>query len=192
MRAQVSGVTMREAVDALELRLRHQLEELSERDLERQNGARAAVPGEWRHGALPTPRLGVFPRPVEERELVELKTYAIAPLLPDEAALEMRQLDYDFYLFTNADTDEENVVFLRDDGSLGLLEVTPGAAHAAGHAVLAEAEPFPASRLVRSEAIGRLNVTEEPFVFFVDAESGRGNVLYRRYDGHYGLIEPAG
>ena len=27
--------------------------------------------------------------------------------------------------------------------------------------------------------------------FFLDAESGRGNVLYRRYDGHSGLITPA-
>jgi hypothetical protein len=25
----------------------------------------------------------------------------------------------------------------------------------------------------------------------VDADSGRGGVLYHRYDGHYGLIAPA-
>jgi hypothetical protein len=30
-----------------------------------------------------------------------------------------------------------------------------------------------------------------PFLFFVDAERGRGAVLYHRYDGHYGLIAPA-
>ena len=33
-----------------------------------------------------------------------------------------------------------------------------------------------------------------PFVFFVDDQSGRGRVVYRRYDGHYGhygLITPA-
>ena len=28
------------------------------------------------------------------------------------------------------------------------------------------------------------------WVFFRDADSGRGHVLYRRYDGHYGLIVP--
>jgi hypothetical protein len=29
------------------------------------------------------------------------------------------------------------------------------------------------------------------FLLFVDAATGRGAVLYLRYDGHYGLIEPA-
>jgi hypothetical protein len=27
-------------------------------------------------------------------------------------------------------------------------------------------------------------------VFFADETTGRGNVLYHRYDGHYGLITP--
>jgi hypothetical protein len=30
-----------------------------------------------------------------------------------------------------------------------------------------------------------------PFVFFVDPLTRRGRVLYRRYDGHYGLIVPS-
>ena len=42
-----------------------------------------------------------------------------------------------------------------------------------------------------AEAVERLDVDVEPFVFFVEPESGRGNVVYRRYDGHYGLITPA-
>jgi Sigma 54 modulation/S30EA ribosomal protein C terminus len=28
----------------------------------------------------------------------------------------------------------------------------------------------------------------QPFVFFVDPETGRARLLYHRYDGHYGLI----
>ena len=40
------------------------------------------------------------------------------------------------------------------------------------------------------EAIERIGVGGERFVFFADSASGRGNVLYRRYDGHYGLIAP--
>lgn len=41
-------------------------------------------------------------------------------------------------------------------------------------------------------AVERLSVTEEPFVFFVDAATGHGTVLYHRYDGHYGQLVPAG
>jgi hypothetical protein len=28
-------------------------------------------------------------------------------------------------------------------------------------------------------------------VFFIDAATGRGSVVYHRYDGHYGLLVPA-
>ncbi|WP_327048745.1 sigma 54 modulation/S30EA ribosomal C-terminal domain-containing protein [Microbispora sp. NBC_01189] len=31
-----------------------------------------------------------------------------------------------------------------------------------------------------------------PFVFFAGRRTGRGNVVYHRYDGHYGLITPSG
>lgn len=40
--------------------------------------------------------------------------------------------------------------------------------------------------------VWRLDGEDVPFVFFVNEETGRGNVVYWRYDGHYGLIEPAG
>ena len=38
--------------------------------------------------------------------------------------------------------------------------------------------------------IERLDASAEPHIFFANATTGRGNVLYRRYDGHYGLIVP--
>ncbi len=38
------------------------------------------------------------------------------------------------------------------------------------------------------EAVARLNLSDDRFVFFYDPPSGRGMVLYRRYVGHYGLL----
>jgi len=32
---------------------------------------------------------------------------------------------------------------------------------------------------------------DSPFLFFIDSLSSRGAVIYKRYDGHYGLITPA-
>jgi hypothetical protein len=37
-------------------------------------------------------------------------------------------------------------------------------------------------------ALERLELSGAAFVFFVDEATGRGAVVYRRYDGHYGLI----
>jgi len=35
-----------------------------------------------------------------------------------------------------------------------------------------------------------LEVAGRPFLFFVNSETGHGNVIHHRYDGHYGRIEP--
>ena len=57
--------------------------------------------------------------------------------------------------------------------------------------------PVPISRqlvpcLTEEEAANRLGLLGLLFLFFIDAAQGRASVLYHRYDGHYGLITPAG
>ena len=49
------------------------------------------------------------------------------------------------------------------------------------------------NHLPLAEAAALLDETDDAFVFFADPGSdlNRGNVLYRRFDGHYGLITPA-
>jgi hypothetical protein len=46
--------------------------------------------------------------------------------------------------------------------------------------------------LTLEQAAERLGLLGLPFMFFIDAAQGRASVLYHRYDGHYGLISPAG
>jgi hypothetical protein len=45
-------------------------------------------------------------------------------------------------------------------------------------------------RLNTYQAVARLNDTDLPFRFFRHAATGRGAVIYRRLDGHYGLLAP--
>jgi len=188
IRAHVAAGQMAEAIHLLEERLRRNLEDLEELQRTRRRETGIREPGEWRHGSLPTARPEYFPRPVEERELIRSKTFALAALTPEEAALEMHVYDYDFHLFTNVDTGEENVVYRRPDGTVALAQVTPTAERGTLPFAL---DPAPAPVMVLEGAIARLNLTGERFVFFVDAQTRRGKVLYLRYDGHYGLIEPA-
>jgi hypothetical protein len=47
------------------------------------------------------------------------------------------------------------------------------------------------ARQALEDAIAILDLGDEPFVFFLDEQTGDGSVVYRRYDGHYGLITPA-
>jgi ribosome-associated translation inhibitor RaiA len=172
VRAQVAAEQMVEAIDLLERRLRRNLEELEELGRAQRHETGTERPGEWRHGDLPTARPDYFPRPPEERELIRRKTFALAALTPEQAKLEMQVLDHDFHLFTNAETGEEAVVYRRRDGTVALAQLTS------------------APVMLIEDAIERLNLSGEPFVFFVEPQTRPGNVLYLRYDGHYGLIEP--
>ena len=44
------------------------------------------------------------------------------PMNVDEAILRMNMVDHQFFMFTNADSGQINVVYKRDDGRYGLLE----------------------------------------------------------------------
>ncbi|CAM3952088.1 ribosome-associated translation inhibitor RaiA [Alicyclobacillus pomorum] len=55
-------------------------------------------------------------------ELVRVKRFPIKPMDVREAMMQMDLLGHDFYVFTNAATDEVNVVYRRKNGTYGLIE----------------------------------------------------------------------
>ncbi|MDM5157251.1 ribosome-associated translation inhibitor RaiA [Bacillus sp. DX1.1] len=58
----------------------------------------------------------------DELELVRTKRFDLKPMDVEEAILQMDMLGHNFFVFTNADTDETNVVYGRKDGKYGLIE----------------------------------------------------------------------
>ena len=58
----------------------------------------------------------------EERKVVKRKTFPVRPMSVEDAAIEMELLGHSFFAFINIDTDRTNVLYLRKDGNLGLLE----------------------------------------------------------------------
>jgi len=54
--------------------------------------------------------------------IVKIKQFAMKPMSPIEASLQMELLGHDFYVFNNAETDEVNVVYRRKDNDYGLIE----------------------------------------------------------------------
>ena len=57
-----------------------------------------------------------------EYDIVKRKGIPVKPLTVDEAVLQMNMIGHKFYMFTNADTGDINVVYERNDGKYGLLE----------------------------------------------------------------------
>ncbi|HHX73283.1 MAG TPA: ribosome-associated translation inhibitor RaiA [Firmicutes bacterium] len=65
------------------------------------------------------------PQPEEEEELavVRTKRFLIKPMPVEEAILQMNLLGHDFYVFVNAENNDEiNVIYRRKDGNYGLIE----------------------------------------------------------------------
>jgi putative sigma-54 modulation protein len=56
--------------------------------------------------------------------IVRTKKFAIKPMDVEEAVMQMDLLGHDFFVFSNADTEEVNVVYRRKDGNYGLIEPT--------------------------------------------------------------------
>lgn len=187
VRAQLAARTGREAVDLLRDRLEEQLRRRALHWEARRGAQPSPEPGEWRHGQPPTQRPSFFPRPVEEREIIRHKSFTPARISPEEAAWEIDQFDYGFHLFTDLETDQDAVICRG--GATGLqLQRLRGNGPPPPPGIALEADPTP--ELSLEQARQRLEFAGLPFVFFTDAATGRGRVLYHRYDGHYGLITP--
>ncbi len=60
----------------------------------------------------------------ESLDIVRRKQIPVKPVSVEEAILQMELVGHQFYMFTNADTNLINVVYIRKDGSYGLLEPT--------------------------------------------------------------------
>jgi len=192
-RAHVAAGTIPEAIDLLHDLLALKLARLR-RHWEAQRGGTPRAgehEHEWRHGSEPTHRPDHYPRPADEREIIRHKSFSLARETVDEAAFEMDAMDYDFHLFTELATGEDSVLYRAAPTGYRLAQVHPHPEQIGTTAVQLTISPTPAPRMNTATAKRRMDTLGQPFVFFTDDVTGHGNILYRRYDGHYGLITPA-
>ena len=58
----------------------------------------------------------------EEAKIVRVKRFDIKPMTVEEAMLQLDMLGHAFYVFTNGETGDVNVIYKRKDGNFGLIE----------------------------------------------------------------------
>lgn len=58
----------------------------------------------------------------DEIKIIRSKRFAMKPMDPEEACLQMELLGHNFYVFRNTSTDEVNVVYKRKGSTYGLIE----------------------------------------------------------------------
>jgi len=180
----VAATKPRDAVDQLVERLDHRLERVT----------RARHPRRER----PDTRDGTEPRtdahgphhPAAEREIVRHTTISPQRCSIDDAVAEMDDQDLDFHLFVEDSSGQDAVVYRDGPATLRLAQIRGGPSAIGPHTVHLTVGPHPAPLLDTAEAVNRMEMAGLPFVFYLDGDHGRANVIYHRYDGHYGLIDP--
>ena len=60
--------------------------------------------------------------PDDEIKIEKVKKFAMKPMDPEEACVQMELLGHSFYVFLNAETEEVNVVYKRKGHTYGLIE----------------------------------------------------------------------
>ncbi len=110
LRARESSSDMRASIDLLVEKLERQAQRYREK--RRTSGRRGNAEPE----SIPV---------VADEEIpviVKTKQFAVKPMTPEEAVLQLELIGHDFFVFQNADTNDVNVVYRRRDRNYGLIE----------------------------------------------------------------------
>ncbi len=127
VRARAAAADSFAAVDRVVDKLEHRIEKLK--------GKLAGRSHPRRHGPVESASGRTTTRPLDDAaddddadegrpRIVRTKQFAIKPMTPEEATLQMELLGHSFFLFTDAETSTASVVYRRHDGQIGLIEGT--------------------------------------------------------------------
>jgi putative sigma-54 modulation protein len=111
LRAREASADMRASIDQLVDKLERQVQRYRQKRRRRSGRDNGTT-------------LDAGPPPGEDSEpvIVKTKQFAVKPMGPEEAVLQLELVGHDFFVFENAETGEVNVVYRRRDGDYGLIE----------------------------------------------------------------------
>ena len=177
-----------DAVDAVIGRLERQMRRVVDADVALRNEPRV-INAALEDLRRDPPHRPAKLKPPEERQIVHRRTYRNEPIPTLTAIADMLDDDLDFYLFVHARTNEDVVVHWRDDGRIGLLFPQDSVLADEDDVVVPEPSRY-SEPLTLETARAEMDILNHRFLYFIDADDGRGRVLYLRHDGDYGLVEP--
>jgi len=120
LRAEEASEDMYAAVDLVVEKLERQVKKYKERLVDRYRASPAQEPAENdRHPDAERPSGGDGDTPLE---IVRKKRFALRPMTPEDAALQMEALGHSFFVFRDAETDAICVIYKRRDDRYGLIE----------------------------------------------------------------------
>ncbi|ORB88653.1 hypothetical protein B1T49_04560 [Mycobacterium persicum] len=154
----------------------------------------ARMYGQWRPRPWPDPTRRLLTI-ATGAVVVRRKSVVPQRTTPLEAVAVMDAMDYDAHLFTDVETGEDAVVYRAGPSGLRLARqrhvYPPGWAWSSSTSepvvpLIVNSRLTPC--LTEDAAVHRAGEHRLQLLFFTDPATGRGNLLYPRYDGNLGLI----
>jgi putative sigma-54 modulation protein len=111
LKATDSGMDMFEAIDKVSSKIERQIKKYRNKIIQRgrKNFSSKVVPE----------------KDIEEKirkQIVKTKNFAIKPITPEEAVMQMEMLGHDFFVFINSESEKTAVIYRRKDSNYGLIE----------------------------------------------------------------------
>jgi hypothetical protein len=188
LRAEAAASTADEALSWVGRGLDRRLQMISERKRRASKRPPATPGGRWRSHQDPRPHC--LERLAEERLLLRRKTYRSADTMTiDDALFSLALLDFRMFLFTDQADGVASIVFETGDGiTLRRIDGSPASPDTLSPRLIVDRTPAPA--MTTLDAVSRMNLDDRPFLYFQDRERRDAAAIYRRFDGHYGMIAP--
>jgi hypothetical protein len=187
--ARALGSTVGEASARVDARLRHQLEQQASRVKAVRRRGPTSPPGHWRHGDQSETHHVPMQLPDDQRVVMVRSTWAGGREHIDEAIEDLEALDLEVLLFEEQTTGDAAVVWGHGDGYVvrcaGGGDPSPRWTPSPVATVTVDEQPFPEMDLESA----RLALSwGDSWLVFRDTGTGRPGLLYRRVDGHDGLV----
>jgi|GEM_PF-799031 len=122
--------------------------------------------------------------------IVKRKIFDLKPMYEVEAIEQMNLLNYDYFIFFNASTEQTEVVYRRKDGKYGSIHFNRQPNQFVGQSDdVIKRKTFKIEPLSEEEAIENMNKLGHNFYVFLNADTDTICMVYKRKNNGYGIIE---
>ncbi|WP_074036256.1 ribosome hibernation-promoting factor, HPF/YfiA family [Exiguobacterium profundum] len=122
LRAEDINLDMYAAIDLVVDKLERQIRKHKTKLNRKGRGKEGGVGEYFKSLEGPDDTPAVYDEDEAELELVRTKRFTLKPMDTEEAILQMDMLGHSFFVFSDAETGNTNVVYRRKDGKYGLIE----------------------------------------------------------------------
>lgn len=121
IRAQEGSENLYASIDLVSDKIARQLRKYKERKLNQKTRVQVKTTEVLPEDAVPENLIGDR-TPELPSEVVRMKYFAMPPMSIEEALEQLQLVDHDFYMFRNRDTQEINVIYIRNHGGYGVIQ----------------------------------------------------------------------